>query len=290
MKNCTRNVGLLVVLAISFAATAQETSKLSFKFTTINVKGSQETDIYGIGNSGAVVGSYVDKNGIEHGLMLAGGKATNIDNPKGTGGTFCYNINTTSGAIVGYYLNSSGAAQGFLYKKGKFTDVGPAGTGSYALGINTKGVITGYYYDSSGLEHGYVRHGTKYTILDVPSATGSGAWGINDKNLISLFWIDSSGNYEGALYNGKKYTTIKVPGAVQSVAHSINNNGDVVFAWIDSSGNYHGALRMGGKYYKFNDPKGPNNTRPDGINDQRTVAGRFLATGKSTYQGFSATY
>jgi hypothetical protein len=105
-----------------------------------------------------------------------------------------------------------------------------------------------------------------------------------------MFWINSSGAYEGALYNGKKYTTINVPGATQTIPHSLNNAGDVTFEWVDSGGNYHGALRTGGKYYKFNDPKGPNNTRPGGVNDNHVIAGRFEATGKTTYLGFKATY
>src|SRR5271154_210166 len=122
--NFKRNVGLLaVVLAFTFATTAQDAPKLTFKFQTVNVKGASETDIYGIGDSGAAVGSYTDSSGTVHGLKLVGKKATNIDDPNATSGTFCYNINA-SGAIVGYYLGSSGAAQGFMYKGGKFTDVG----------------------------------------------------------------------------------------------------------------------------------------------------------------------
>lgn len=108
--------------------------------------------------------------------------------------------------------------------------------------------------------------------------------------MITLFWIDSKGKYEGALYNGTKYRTINVPGAVQSIPHSINNFGDVVYEWVDASGNYHGAIRTAGKYYKFNDPKGRTNTRPDGINDDHIIAGRFEAPGKTTYEGFKATY
>jgi hypothetical protein len=32
------------------------------------------------------------------------------------------------------------------------------------------------------------------------------------------------------------------------------------------------------RFNAVDDPKGPNNTRPDGINDKRAVAGRFEAT------------
>ena len=55
------NIHLAVtVLACACAAVGQDTSGLTFKFHTLNIKGSQETDVLGISNSGAVVGSYID--------------------------------------------------------------------------------------------------------------------------------------------------------------------------------------------------------------------------------------
>jgi len=82
------------VLAFACIATAANAPKLNFKFTTINVKGSQETDAYGINNAGVIVGDYIDSSGVMHGLKLVGGKAYNIDDPNGTGGTVCLGINS----------------------------------------------------------------------------------------------------------------------------------------------------------------------------------------------------
>jgi hypothetical protein len=107
------------VLTLACVATAADAPKLSFKFTTINIKGSKETDTYAINNDGVIVGTYVDSSGILHGLKLVGGKAINIDDPKATGGTYCYGVNS-SGVIVGAYGTSSGGSQGFLYQGGKF--------------------------------------------------------------------------------------------------------------------------------------------------------------------------
>jgi hypothetical protein len=111
--------------------------------------------------------------------------------------------------------------------------------------------------------------------------------------LITLQWIDSNGNYEGALYNSKtkKYSNpINVPGSVQTYIHSINRAGDIVFSWDDSSGNAYGALLMGKKFYKFSDPKGPDYTKSDGINDQREIVGRYKPTGAKFEQSFEASY
>ena len=94
-------------------------------------------------------------------MKLVGGKAYNIDDPNGTGGTVCLGINS-SGAIVGYYVNSSNSDQGFLYQSGKFTDIpGPAGaTYSDAYGINDKGEIAGQCGDSSGVTVGFLWNGS----------------------------------------------------------------------------------------------------------------------------------
>src|SRR5690242_16242443 len=95
---------LCAVLAFTFV-TAAQAPKLTFKFTTLDVKGANSTQIFGIGDSGAAVGDYVDSAGATHGVVISGKKVTTIDNPKATGGTFCYNVNS-SGTIVGYYIAS----------------------------------------------------------------------------------------------------------------------------------------------------------------------------------------
>ena len=156
MKNCKPVLRVLAgALTFACTATAADAPKLTFKFTTINVKGSQSTNTFAINNEGVMVGIYIDSSGILHGLKLVGGKATNIDDPKATQGTYCYGINS-SGAIVGAYGTSGGGSQGFLYQGGKFTDVGPAGSPySEARGITDKGEIVGNYIDSSGVEVGF---------------------------------------------------------------------------------------------------------------------------------------
>src|SRR5579864_6329017 len=125
MKNCARFlfVGTLV-LTFVFVAIA-DAPKLAFKFTTIEVKGAQDTRVFGTNNGGVMVGAYVDSGGVDHGFMLKGGKVKTLDDPNGTN-TNCEGVNT-AGDVVGFYLKSTGSEQGFLYHKGTFTDVGPSG-------------------------------------------------------------------------------------------------------------------------------------------------------------------
>src|SRR5579863_8162445 len=115
---------MAAILTLSLAAIAQDAPKLTFKYKTVDVKSASQTQIFGVANSGAMVGTYIDSAGTTHGLLISKGKATNIDDPSATAGTFCYNMNS-KGAIVGYYIGSSGEPQGFLYQNKKFTNVGP---------------------------------------------------------------------------------------------------------------------------------------------------------------------
>jgi probable HAF family extracellular repeat protein len=286
---------LAVVLAFACISTAADAPKLTFKFKTMKgVPKAQQTSMFGINNKMVVVGYYLDHKGIEHGVRWdpKDKKFTTIDDPKGDMGSECINLNS-KGMIVGGYFTAN-SLFGFVYKNGTFSDIGPTGVVSEAWGINDKGEIVGFVTDSNNVVHGWLWDGKQYTILDYPGANSfTAAWGINNAGLITLQWIDSSGNYEGALYNSKtkKYSNpINVPGAAQTYIHSINSAGDIVFSWYDSGGNAHGALRMAKKFYTFSDPKGPNYTKPDGINDKREIVGRFEPTGSKFEQSFEATY
>jgi uncharacterized membrane protein len=286
---------LAVVLVFVCIAAAADAPKLTFKFKTLRgVSKAEQTSMYGINNNDVAVGYYLDQKSIEHGVQWDGKdkKFTTIDDPKGDMGSECINLNSKGTIVGGYYTANS--LFGFVYKDGKFTDIGPTGVVSEAWGINDKGEIAGFVTDSNNVVHGYFWDGKKYTILDYPGANNfTAAWGINNAGLITLQWIDSGGNYEAGLYNTetKKYSNpITVPGAAQTYIHSINNSGDIVFSWDDSSGNSFGALLMGKKFYKFSDPKAPDYTRPDGINDKREIVGRFEPTGSKFEQSFEATY
>jgi probable HAF family extracellular repeat protein len=278
--------GFVLFLSLLCVAGAAETPSLTFKFKTIRVKGAQSTAIFGVNNTGVMVGSYVDGGGVRHGFRFSGGKVTKIDDPKGTD-TYCFAINK-AGAIVGYYATSTHTAQGFVYAKGKFSDIGPGGsTGSQATGINDHGDISGNFADAHG-SHGYLLKGATYTKLDVPGAQGTLGGGINNTGLMTEVWLDSSSNSESSLYNGKTYKRINVPGEPDSDAAAINNLGDIVYSWEGSTDTYGGALRHGGKYYKFHVPKG-DRTFGYGINDRNVIVGAYTDD-NGVLSGFSATY
>lgn len=299
-KNLSSTLGLLIAsLAFASVATAAEVPKLTFKFTTVAVKGAENTAIYGTDNAGDLVGMYVDSSGVTHGFLLRAKlrKLETLDDPKGTS-TLCQGINS-AGWIVGGYTNSAGNSQAFLYrpKSKEFHDLTPPGStqGSYAVNINDNGWVAGFYTDSAGVYHGFLLKDKRYRKIDAPGATGTLAYGVNNNGLMTVQWINSLGYRESSLYNGntgKFGKTINVPGAVSSYAHSIDTEGDVVFVWYDSASNIgHGALRTvkDGKFHRLDDPKGAQGTRADGINDHGLIVGNYTTIDNVLY-GFKATY
>src|SRR5271165_5554290 len=169
------------VLAFACAALAQDSSDVTFNFTSIVVPETEQTAIYGIRNSGAMVGYYTDEAGATHGLLLVDGAVTTFDDPKGTYGTFAVNSNS-AGTIVGLYqIDKELDNRGFVYKNGQFTDIGPKGCIEQAgVGINDSGEIVGWC-NRGGVLHGYLWDGKKYTLLDYPGANAfTLAWGINN--------------------------------------------------------------------------------------------------------------
>ena len=122
----------------------------------------------GINNRGAVVGSFVDADGKDHGFLLdARGRLTTLDPPDSpddpaASNTFASDINDR-GQIVGGYADAKGTYHGYLYYKGRFTKIDPpkaADVPDYAttapFGINNRGQVVGQYVDADGVLHGYL--------------------------------------------------------------------------------------------------------------------------------------
>ena len=72
---------------------------------------------YGVGNSGEIVGYYLDGSGDLHGFSYSNGTYTRLNDPSaggGADGTQAFGVNA-SGEIVGVYEDSSNVYHGFLY-------------------------------------------------------------------------------------------------------------------------------------------------------------------------------
>jgi N-acetylneuraminic acid mutarotase len=162
----------------------------------------QGTNAAGINASGAIVGSYVDKDSIKHGFLFSGGTYTTID-PAGVGecvnqhgenygGAVGLSIDS-AGDVVGTYYDASCVQHGFVRVAAngiiaKFDVPGVGSTpcpnhgtgellcGTFAARCDSAGDMTGGYVDSNGIFHGYFypAYSGSFTTIDDPGAGTSG--------------------------------------------------------------------------------------------------------------------
>jgi hypothetical protein len=281
----------LAVALLTVTAVAQPAPK--FKFADVKAKGASETDSYSVNDSGVIAGDYIDKSGVQHGMILAGTKLTSFDGPSGSSSISAYGINNSS-VVVGWYLDSNGTPTSFAYSNGTFTPIAyPKASATEANGINDNGWIVGAYFDKNGVEHGFYWDTKKYHAVNVKGAVTTIAWDVNNSNTISLYTVDSSGlPVDGFLLNGKKFTNVDVPGYTENALHAISNNGDLDYTVFDSSSNRHGVLYQASTntWTVFDDTKGVNSTRADGINVNLEMVGRYSpASGTPANAGFKVT-
>jgi hypothetical protein len=291
MKIRTLLTCLLALTLMTASALAE--SAITITFTDAKAPNATETDAYAVNNTGVVAGDYIDKAGVQHGMILAGSKLTKFDGPSGSTLIAAYGINT-AGAVVGWYVSSTGVTTGFMWAKSKFAPVAfPGAAGTEANGINDKGWIVGSYFDKAGAQHGFYWDTKKYHAINVKGAAATMAWAINNSNVITVDTLTgpNGGAVDAYLLTGAKLTKIDVPGATLSVIHGINTAGDLDYTIFDSSNNRHGVLyQVKTKVYtQYDDPKGVNSTRADGINDKDEMVGRYTpASGTPANVGFIA--
>ena len=117
----------LLVLCVFVGIAAAPTLTFLFR-DVIATPTAQETDTYGINNTRAIAGDYVDSAGVQHGMILGGANAFTpadradcVSTPSSTSISF-YGINS-AGVAAGWCTNTSGVEIGFTYAKGTFTDI-----------------------------------------------------------------------------------------------------------------------------------------------------------------------
>jgi probable HAF family extracellular repeat protein len=277
MKIRTLLTCLLALTLMTASALAE--SAITITFTDAKAPKATETDSYAVNNAGAIAGDYIDKAGVQHGMILAGAKLTSFDGPSGSTLIAAYGINT-AGAVVGWYNNSAGVSTAFMYAKTKFAPVAfPGAASTQANGINDNGWIVGSYITKAGVEHGFYWDTKKYHSITVKGAPATMAWAINNSNVITVDTLTAAngGAMDAYLLTGAKLTKIDVPGASMSVIHGIDTAGDLDYTIFDASANRHGVLfvKSTGVYTQYDDPKGVNSTRADGINDKLEMVGRY---------------
>jgi uncharacterized membrane protein len=126
-------------------------------FTTLNLNFPNDlrTVPFGINDRGAVVGTYLTADNINHGfLRSSNGDFKTIDVP-GADVTVAEGIND-AGTIVGVCI-VKGLFHGFVSQNGLFTTVDvPGSSETQVFSINAIGEIVGEYVDSTDVQHGFL--------------------------------------------------------------------------------------------------------------------------------------
>jgi hypothetical protein len=279
----------LCILASGLPASAQEPHIITFDApgadtTTGSFNG---TFASGMNIRGAVTGSYVDANNVNHGFLRSreGGfttfEAPGADTTPGSfNGTIPNSINDL-GAITGEYFDATGFSHGFLRSpEGKFTTFevpGVGGFGSTPIAMNLEGAIVGYYTDSNFNFHAFLRSpdGT-FTTWSGPGVCengqpngcfGSAAFNINSLGIAAGGYEDNSGNFVGHGLIRRPdgtLTTFDAPGAgtgsyqgtgCPGCALGLNQSGAIAGIYSDANSVNHGFLRSReGKFTTFDAP------------------------------------
>jgi hypothetical protein len=231
-------------------------------YTTIDYAGATSSAVYGMTNSGEIVGTYLASDGVQYGFIDQGGTFTTLKDPNADtalgpsapyAGTAAYGVDD-SGEIVGWYVDSTETVHGFVYQGGSFTteDCPGAGTGlnpNTLLGfegsgfgfVDNFGTATGTCWESNKSQYNFIYQNGRFNR--VPNVPGSSdtiiAWVI--KSGVSGGWYTRGHVTEGYIYQNGRFTTIKDPlGRYGIYLDGANDFGAIAGAYYDHSGNTYG--------------------------------------------------
>jgi hypothetical protein len=223
-------------------------SHAAYTFTTIHYPGAVSTRVWGLNNTGKVVGG------------------TTIDPLTGAGNGFVYDIATASYSVL---------------------PLTAGGLTVHPLGINDAGDICGSSYDpASTVSTGQIYSLGAYVAFGYPGRINTNCRAINNAGTVTGYAETGGTDAVGFIYNGAGFTTIDFPGSVFQITQGINAAGTVVgsviqpsgavyagspagnYAWVRSSTGVVTTFRINGVQ-----------TRARGINDGNKVAGWITVPG-----------
>jgi uncharacterized membrane protein len=272
------------------AATGESQPLYTFTFGVIAYPRSQMGAVYGINDSGKMVGGYnntdIEIYTADHGLELKKNNFVTIDYP-GAVQSELFAINK-SGEMVGAFADSSGNIHGYELAKGVYTQLDYLGVTNFtvALGINASGEITGVYDDpKTGNATGFLLSNGTYTSITIPGAISTYTENLNKNGVIAGYYFDSGGNSHGFTYDHGTITTIDYGNDYPNTyLAGINDSGLIVGGYGSSitinSVPYlweHGFLYSNGTFSTFDAPFGDVEvTQPWGMNNKGEIVGGYV--------------
>lgn len=203
-------------------------------FETIAYPGAETTIAFGINDAGDVVGTYYD--GSNHGFVENGGVYKSIDCKGGTN-TQLVGINNAR-QMVGNCDGPRGNNRGFLLSRGTFISIDPPGAHSSSVsGINNSGQVVGTAL-SGPFCAGFLYDNGMYTRVKYPNATCTYVTGVNDQlDLVGTWQVSGVFDTPSFAYSraARKFVSFKL-GNYFSEASGVNNSGEVVGSFTARDG------------------------------------------------------
>lgn len=242
-----------------------------------------------------IVGTYIDTNGKEHGLIIQDKKCVAFDYP-GAEGTRLGAANTR-GELVGMNISNSPSTSdvvygAFLYQKGRFIAL----RDSQPTGITSKGDIL-VQQDFDECSGSFLLKKKTAIRLPLPGTCNEFGWvysaGINDNGVVVGYYYISEPEfyYGGFILKKGKVTTIKYPGTDGSGTQltGINNKNEIV--GYNVTGRTDTDLIATGFVYRRGAFKtimvpGAISTMPTAISDKGSVVVGTFVTADNTVKGF----
>ncbi len=251
----------------------------------IMVPGATNTQITGINNNGALVGTALIGSAWNGFVRDPNGTITTFTVPfAGATGTFPQGIND-AGDIAGYYTVAAGA-HGFTQIATIFRSIDvPGGEQTVLYGLSNSGQ-TAATYTGGGVTHSAVYNATigSWTSINVPNVkNSSAATGVSvntNLNLVCGYYMDVSGVTHGYLYNikTKGLTTFDHPLAAggSTQLFGVNGNGYAVGAYLDLNFTLHWFVMAPSRNLDIIPPPNGDSFNLVAINDQKTLAGTMI--------------
>jgi uncharacterized membrane protein len=256
----------------------------------------QGTTPLGINEHGAIVGYYIDAQGVNHGFLRdKQGAVTSVDVP-GASSTRASSINA-KGTIAGGYSDANGA-HGFVRDKhGDFTSFdAPGSTLTFPARINDDGAVTGDFIPPGRGARGFVRdkHGVVTPFDAVPTASFTIPLGINEDGAITGLYGDATFPFQHCFVRDEDgtVTSFDTPAtSFNTAATSINAEGTVVGTYFDNFFTAHGFVRDKHGAITTLDVPGAGignlaGTFVNLINDDGTIVGSYGSRGPTPRHGF----
>jgi uncharacterized membrane protein len=285
-KRVCLHFSIYFALLVAFLVAPAEARAADYRFITIDVPGSADTEIYGINNNGLVSGLTYDENGTAHGLIWKNGVTTIVDAPgQGPVGLFLYQ-NNNSGQVAGGYYDVNGISHAVIYDSAKnrfqsLPDI-PGTIFNAAGGITNSGVTSGNFTTDPTLSFDYIAwlfSGGVYYPFVAPDSDqtllGTITYSMNDSLQIVGYYFDVNGVTHGFLKpRSAPAIAIDVPFADNTGAYGINNAGTIVGRYRINGGPRHGFLLSKGNITTVDYP-GAVHTWITTINDRGDLGGFY---------------